>query len=246
MNDVRSLLSETVPQDLHEDGPWPDTEGDLARGRALLVRGRRRRAALTAGTGLVAASAVGALLVMVPDSTSSPSAPRPSTPIAGSARAVEPAPGAVRLVAYTQAQPDGYTLKTIPQGWEVASADDTALVLHRTGTPKGGDYTDKIVIQGDLNPFPKSRGQKVEVNGHKGVYFRNDGPADQFSLIFQTDRKRSIDITPGKADPDDPTLAPTRLNVLVQLPPMLNWDVTTTVRFASGITVADNAQGAVG
>jgi hypothetical protein len=217
MNDVRSLLSEAVPQDLRTDHRWPDAESDIARGRALLVR-RRRRFALAGGAGLAAA---GALLLTGPIAPTGHSHP------------------SVALVAYKGAQPKGYTLRTIPQGWEVASADNTTLLLHRIGTPTGGTYDDKIVVQGDFNPFPKSGDRAVEVNGHQGWFFGHKSAGYSVTLIFQTGQERPLGITPGKA-------AETPLNVMVQLPHSLNWNVTTMVKFASGITVANGAGGAVG
>ncbi|MCW2942742.1 MAG: hypothetical protein JWN00_5727 [Actinomycetia bacterium] len=238
MNDVRSLLSEAVPDDLRTANRWPDAESDIARGRALLVR--RRRLALAGGTGLVAAGAVGALLL------TGPLTPTGHSPIAGASSTGGSATGSVALVAYEGTQPKGYTLKTIPQGWEIASADNTALVLHRIGTPKGGSFEDKILIEGDLNPFPKSGDQTVEVNGHKGWFFGHKSAGYSVTLIFQTGQQRPVDTTPGKANPSNPKLAKTRLNVMVQLPHSLNWNVTTTTKFASGITVADGAGGAVG
>ena len=125
MNDVRSLLSETVPPDLRTPHRWEDTQADLARGRTLLAR-RRRRLALAGGTGLAAAGAAGTLLLTGPVNRPAPVA--------------SPAPGkvSVALVAYAGAQPKGYTLRAIPKGWEVASADNTNLVLHKIGTPKTG------------------------------------------------------------------------------------------------------------
>ena len=57
------------------------------------------------------------------------------------------------------------------------------------------------------------------------------------TLIFQTGQKGVVHAEHGKTTP---------LNVMVQLPQSLNWDVTTMVRFASGITVANGAGGAVG
>jgi hypothetical protein len=238
MNDVRSLLSEAVPDDLRTAAPRPDAEADIARGRALLAR-RRRRLALGGGTGLVAAGAVGTLLLtgtLTPASRHAPAAGASSTPGKVS----------VALVAYDGAQPKGYTLKTIPRGWEVASADNTALVLHKIGTPKSGTFEDKILVEGDLNPYPASGDQAVEVNGAKGWFFRHKSAVDSATLIFQTDQRRPVDTTRGKANPNDPRLTMTRLNVMVQLPHSLNWNVTTMVKFASGITVADGAGGAVG
>ncbi|MGH3377304.1 MAG: hypothetical protein ACRDP6_21440 [Actinoallomurus sp.] len=237
MNDVRSLLAEAVPEDLRTDQPWPDAEPDLTRGRTLLVR--RRRFALAGGTGLVAAGAAGALLL------SGAPAGGPA-PVAGGSHGAAPANISVALVAYGGTQPKGYTLKTIPQGWEVASADNTALVLHKIGAPKGGTFEDKILIEGDLNPFPKTGDQAVKVNGAKGWFFGHRSAGHSVTLIFQTGQRRPVDTTPGKANPSHPRLTNTRLNVMVQLPHSLNWNVTTMVRFASGITVANGAAGAVG
>jgi hypothetical protein len=232
MDDVRSLLSKAVPQDLHAASRWPDTGSDLARGRALLVR-RRRRFAFVGGTSLIAVGAAGALLLTGPAPVGQRDHVRAGSPISGSAQI------RVALVAYTTEQPKGYTLKTIPQGWEVASADNVALVLHKIGTPKGGDYTDKILIQGDLNPFPKTGDQAVKVNGAKGWYLRQSN-----SLIFQTDQRGLVHTEPKTST--EPKLAETPLNVLVQLPQSLNWDVKTMVTFASGVTVSNGAGGAVG
>lgn len=234
MNDVRSLLSEAVPEDLRTPRHWPDTESDIVRGRALLAR-RRRRFALSGGAGVIAAGAAGAVLLAGPLAPSGRSAPVASGSSAAAA--------SVALVAYEGTQPKGYTLKTIPRGWEVASADATSLVLHKIGTPKGGTFADKILVEGDLNPFPKSGDQAVEVNGSRGWFFGHKDAGHSVTLIFQTDQRRPVHSTPGKGNASDPTA---RLNVMVQLPHSLNWDVTTMVRFASGITVADGAGGAVG
>jgi hypothetical protein len=238
MNEVRSILSETVPQDLRTPRRWPDTDSDLARGRTLLAR-RRRRLALAGGTGLAAAGAVGALLVT---GIAAP-ASRPA-PVAGGSSA--PGKISVALVAYEGAQPKGYTLRTIPRGWEVATADNTTLVLHKIGTPKTGTWEDKIVIAGDLNPFPKKGDQAVRVNGAKGWFFGHRGGGYSVTLIFQTDQQRVVHTERGKVSTTHPKLAETPLNVMVQLPQSLDWDVTTMVRFASGITVANGAGGGVG
>lgn len=236
MNDVRALLSEAVSEDLRTSYRWPDAQPDIIRGRALLVR-RRRRFALAGGTGLIAAAVAGALLL-----TGTPAGR--SAPVAGATSA--PAKATVALVAYQGAQPKGYTLKTIPQGWEVASADNTVLVLHKIGTSKGGTFEDKILIEGDLNPFPKSGDQAVEVNGQKGWFFGHKGAGYSVTLIFKTDQREMVDTTTGKANPPHPRLAGTPLNVVVQLPHSLNWNVTTLVKFASGITVANGAGGTAG
>jgi hypothetical protein len=245
MNDVRSLLSEAVPQDLRTDSRWPDAESDIARGRTLLTR-RRRRFALAGGTGMIAAGAVGALLLTGPLGSVAPAGQRAPVAVGSSAGGSAPVHISVALVAYHGTQPKGYTLKTIPQGWEVASADNTALVLHKIGTPKSGSFEDKILIEGDLNPFPKSGDQAVEVNGSKGWFFGHKSAGYSVTLIFQTSQQRLVHTEPGKASASNPKLAKTRLNVMVQLPHSLDWNVTTMVKFASGITVADGAGGTVG
>ena len=241
MNDVRSLLSEAVPQDLRTTSRWADVESDVARGRALLMR-RRRRFALAGGAGLIAAGTAGVLLLTGPLGSTGPTGQPTRVAIGGSA----PGSIGVALVAYDGAQPKGYSLKTIPRGWEVASADNVALVLHKIGTPKGGTYEDKILIEGDLNPFPKSGDRAVVVNGAKGWFFSHRSAGYSVTLIFQTDQQKVVHTESGKASTSHPKLAKTRLNVMVQLPHSLNWDVDTMVRFASGITVADGADGAVG
>lgn len=237
MNDVRALLSEVVSEDLRSFDRWPDAEPDIVRGRALLVRRRRRRFALAGGSGVVAVAVVGVLFQAgVPGGR--------SVPVAGATSAS--ARAAVALVAYQGAQPRGYVLKSIPQGWEVASADDIALVLHKVGTPRGGTNEDKILIEGDLNPFPKSGDQAVEVNGHRGWFFGGKSAGHSVTLIFKTGQRKVAGAVAGKANPSRAGLAGTPLNVLVQLPHSLNWNVETLVKFASGITVANDAGGAAG
>jgi hypothetical protein len=240
MNDVRAILSEAVPQDLRTSDRWSDTDSDVARGRKLLAR-RRRRFTLAGGSGLVAAGAVGALLL-----TGSFSPTDRPAPVAGGTAGATPGKISVALVAYEGAQPKGYTLRTIPRGWEVASADNMMLLLHKAGTPKSGSFEDKILIEGDLNPFPKKGDQAVTVNGAKGWYFGNRSQGHSVTLIFQTDQQRQVHTEPGKASTTHPKLAKTPLNVMVQLPNSLDWDVRTMVKFASGITVANGADGGVG
>jgi hypothetical protein len=263
MNDVRSLLSQAVPEDLRADSRWPDAEPDIARGRRMLAQ-RRRRVALTGGTGLVVVGVVGGLLLNGPFAVHSRTAPgatvtarspggvapRSLTPGAASSVA---APGtsnlAVALVAYEGKQPNGYTLKTIPEGWEVASADTMTLVLHKIGTPTGGSFLDKIVIMGDLNPFPTSGDKAVTVNGAKGWYYGRNATGHWVGLVFQTGRTVPMNTATdanGKADMVHPKYTPTPLNVVIQMPDSLVWNVATMVQFASGVTVEHAAAGTAG
>jgi hypothetical protein len=111
---------------------------------------------------------------------------------------------------------------------------------------EGGSFEDKILIEGDLNPFPKKGDQAVTVNGAKGWYFGNRSRGYSVTLIFQTNQQRLVHTERGKISMTNPKLAKTRLNVMAQLPRSLDWDVRTMVKFASGITVANGAGGSVG
>ena len=92
-----------------------DPAADLARGKKLLARRTSRRMlGGAAATAAAAAIAVGAVAVV-------PSGPgaKPSHPgvAAGQRTAVGQRTAArIRLVAYTGAQPPGYTVKVIPAG----------------------------------------------------------------------------------------------------------------------------------
>jgi hypothetical protein len=167
------------------------------------------------------------------------------------------------LVAYSGVQPDGYNLATIPQGWEVASADKLHLALAKTGVPAGPNFLDKILIAGDLNgsglsidpkDLPLAEGrtvQEVKVAGAPGrVILEKDGRTVH-SLLYQTSRQAprpqgKTELNGGKDAQGNKLSETVDLKVVVQLPPGLNWDVDTAVKFAAGVTIAQDAGGAVG
>ena len=108
-----------------------------------------------AGSGLaLTAAVVGALLIASPTPTVSDPSTSAGTTSTGSA------PTGVRLVSYTGAQPVGYTLDRVPEGWDVESSGRSSLTLAPHGA---GDDTDPSEGQ------PDSLIGKIDVSQERAV-----------------------------------------------------------------------------
>ncbi|HZC69577.1 MAG TPA: hypothetical protein VE442_02675 [Jatrophihabitans sp.] len=181
-------------------------QADVQRGRAALKRRRVRRA--TAGVALTAALATAASLTYASRFGSSGHSNSPEQ---------------VKLVAYTGAQPPGFTISEVPEGYVLQGATSFNLDIAQPG-----DHTSLDAFEGKLVVMLQSRdaktdtsGTPVTVNGHPG-YLRQGPPA------------KVLEYTDGTHD------------ILVQ-----DWqDVALTddqlIEFASGVTVTSEAQAGVG
>ncbi|MET0492409.1 MAG: hypothetical protein ABW000_04680 [Actinoplanes sp.] len=160
-------------------------DADLARGRKAL---RRRRAAQTiAGSAFGVAALVAAFTVATTGTNAPPAADRPAVV------------SAAKLVAYKGAQPKGFTVDKVPDGWFIQSDENYSLVLAPDKAKNPGpdvnpstqplfdkhSYVDKITIMlesKDQNG-PSRKGKAVKAGDKEGVLLKSlqgvtpDGPA---------------------------------------------------------------------
>ena len=198
-----------------------EISGDLARAHTALGRRRRTRAAF-AGAGLTLG--VGAALGVVV-AVSAGDDPAPS--LAGP---VSPAPGrdqgtTIDLVAYTGAQPEGFELAKVPEGYVLQGSDSFVLTL---ATP--GDDTHPLNFEGKVVIMLESQdaaqqlgeGQDVTVNGEPGVL--KGGPGETRILrYFQGEHL-----------------------VMVQVWETIDLTDEQIVELAEGVTVTDDVEAGVG
>ena len=183
MIDLRNHLEERTGP------PGPATvaqaDADLARGRKAL---RRRRAAQTiAGSAFGVAALVAAFTVATTGTNAPPAADRPAVV------------SAAKLVAYKGAQPKGFTVDKVPDGWFIQSDENYSLVLAPDKARNPGpdvnpstqplfdkhSYVGKITIMlesKDQNG-PSREGKAVKTGDKEGVLLKSlrgvtpDGPA---------------------------------------------------------------------
>jgi len=183
MIDLRNHLEERTGP------PGPATvaqaDADLARGRKAL---RRRRAAQTiAGSAFGVAALVAAFTVATTGTNAPPAADRPAVV------------SAAKLVAYKGAQPKGFTVDKVPDGWFIQSDENYSLVLAPDKARNPGpdvnpstqplfdkhSYVGKITIMlesKDQNG-PSREGKAVKAGDKEGVLLKSlrgvtpDGPA---------------------------------------------------------------------
>ena len=153
LNELAGPLTQPSPEQV---------DADVARGRRAL---RRRRALQATGGSAVAAAVLAAALTYgavgsnpsVPSTAAGSSAPAATTPL--------------RLVAFQGEQPEGYTLDTIPDGWEIQGVNAYRLTLAPIGASdqEPDSFAGKIVVmlQADEGFVPE--GTTVRVGDRSGV-----------------------------------------------------------------------------
>lgn len=208
MSDLHTLMHRAAA-DL-DGAPTPSTlDDDLRRGQ----HARRRRRGMV-GTGvagtLVATAAVGLSL----------------GPTAGAAAAVE-------LVTYTDAQPAGFTIDEVPEGWHVLSSDQGNLIL-ADGDDPGADansFEGRIVasLVGAESLPTVLEAQTFTIDGAETFVYDMLGADDEPS--------GTLGVFVAEADGS---------YLSVQLPPELHWDGEAAAQFAGGLDVTDSAEPSVG
>lgn len=175
MSDLSTLLHEAAP------AAHPTTtsvaDGDLARARRVLRQRRTRR--LSAGSGLVAAAAIGALVIV--NSGGSPA----STTVAPSTKSTS----SVKLVAFTGKQPTGYTLDKVPAGWQIAEDNLSLLTLAPAGAKSSGpgSFVGKIAVmtESDTGVPTDVQLDDVTVGDRAGVIAHMKGAGDTRTLFVK-------------------------------------------------------------
>jgi hypothetical protein len=165
-------------ESLRATGDEPPAEAtvaaDLSRGRAALRRRRMR----VGGALSVAALAIAGTTVYL-------SAPGPVAkhhpPEAGASAGVK-----IQLVKYSGAEPPGFKIASVPQGFSLQeqASDGFKFVLAPPGADKIADsFAGKLVVTAeaasDLGNWQSFGKRSVTVNGSKGRISDNGGPATQ-------------------------------------------------------------------
>jgi hypothetical protein len=205
-----------------------DPAADLARGKKLLARRTSRRMlGGAAATAAAAAIAVGAVAVVPSGPGAKPSHPGVAAgqrTAAGHRTAASQSTAArIRLVAYTGAQPPGYTVKVIPAGWVIQGSNPYALVI----APANAPNKDPDVFVGKL--FVGQGGFDVSDSSAQGwAPFHITGRTAYYSVQDST-AGLEIEETPSDW-------------LTVQAPTSLGWTKQQVIAFALGVTILPTAQ----
>jgi hypothetical protein len=141
---------------------------------------------------------------------------------------------AIQLVAYTGAQPAGYTVGTVPDGWEVQGVNNFALVIARQGNPDTdiNSFEGKLVVMlQSKDESDRTDGTKVAVGSQTGTIVRAD-----VSMVDGVD-------VPG--DPDEGRLFFTDSvghRLVIQVPAELHWTNAQFIAFGSSVHANANAE----
>lgn len=210
MSDLQTLLTKAA-----RPGPAASAataDADLHRGRRARTRRRLRRGA----SGLTAAALVTAGAFALPDGHSAPA--KVAHPVS---RPHGTVPAAIKLVAYTGTQPAGYTVDSVPAGWEIQGVNNYVLLI----APNGFADTRLDSFEGKLTVMLQSvdqtelpEGTPVMVGSAHGVISHADATAAQ--LFFTDAAGHKLDI---------------------QVPPALRWSDAQIARFGTAVHVNPGA-----
>ncbi|GGL04891.1 hypothetical protein [Mangrovihabitans endophyticus] len=133
MMDLHDRLDQFAGSPAHPDSTQIDA--DVARGRAALHRRRVTGAVAASATGVaalvaavaIAAGGIGTGGVGADAGTGTGDRTTANGSVGASADGA--GDGRVRLVAYTGAQPKGFTIDTVPDGWFIQTDDNYSLLL---------------------------------------------------------------------------------------------------------------------
>jgi len=223
MPDILDVLR-TMPRAVTPGRTGPDVvAADVARGHRALAR--RRLVFSGTAVAVLAVAALGAAQIGLPGGAA-------TTGAQGSGSKTQTS--RLQLVAYTGAQPAGFRVSTVPEGWRVVSSDRSMFVV----TPPGQDLPAPapgaaISLYGQITVSLQSLSQlpagspvtKVDINGRPG------------ELGFPEEAKGTLSDLRWLIFPDG-----AGRKVLVQVPGELGLSDDQIVRFAKGITVTDQAE----
>ena len=227
MSDITTLLQTIAPDVAPPTGAMIDA--DLARGRAALVRAHRRqivRRATLGTTSLVVVAAIGVIATQ----SSTTTAPSTPTRASGTHRETATAPRAavrpqVKLVDYAGAQLPGFTVAEVPQGWQLSTSTQYALLITQDGSTNNDPnvFLGKLaVLTSSIDQHGLGNGDAVTVSGQPGRVSRQPGV---LMLSYNTANGFGVNI---------------------QAPTALGWDDQEIVAFAEGVKVTANAVHSVG
>lgn len=145
---------------------------------------------------------------------------------------------AVDLIDYTGAQPDGFTLVELPEGWHLYVSDDSSLVLSPNNDPLihdpgsglialEGRISISLVDEEFLPPFFESRTMAIDDTTARVWDMIDEGGASSGAV--------TVMVPQGEGD-----------YLSVQLPRELHWTDAEASRFIEGIDVDDDARHTAG
>ena len=215
MSDLRTLLHEAAPAEHATTTSIAD--GDLARAQRVLRQRRTRR--MRAGSGLVAAAAVGALIIVNPGGT-------PTAPAAAPSSSTAPS---VKLVAYNGTQPSGYTLDKVPAGWQIDHDDLSLLTLAPAGTKPTSTPDGVVSLEGRIAVSTESdtgvptgvQLDDVTVGDRPGVIAHMEGAGDTRTLFVKQ---------------------PSGVYLVIQVWSGLGWDNQQIAEFGNSVRINPGAQ----
>ncbi|GAA3813775.1 hypothetical protein [Nocardioides panacisoli] len=184
MTDVLDRLARLA----HDSGSPGDATvtADLARGHAALARRRRTTGAL-AGVGLTLAlgAGLGGVVAVQHGGDGSVAVTPDGAPSKGQR---------IALVDYTGAQPEGFNLAKVPEGYVVQGSDQFVLTLAKPDdTSSYLSFAHKVVISlqsADATGEPK--GTAVDVGGKAGVI--ESAPDSLSRSLYYDDGKFTVEI----------------------------------------------------
>jgi hypothetical protein len=239
MTDLDQLLAQAAQAHRQPSAPDGVVDADLARARRALTHQRMRR---SGARSVVAASlAVGAFAALQGQGHhgSSTTAGKPSTApatvtVGGATTAgtapvrttTKPADLAVKLVSYTGAQPEGYTVDSVPAGWEIQGVNNLDLAIAPVGFADQSlnDFEGKLVVMllsADATPPTTGVPVDVGVAGTGRISHENPEPI----LTFKDTSGHWLDI---------------------QVPTALHWSDAQVAAFGSAVHANATAVAGVG
>lgn len=229
MTDLESLLHRAARPGAAEPVTDGVVDDDINRGRRALVRQRIRRGG--SRTLLAGALLAGGFSVLDSQTGGAGGDSTAGSPVPGVAELAREEPGtqpAIRLVGYTGEQPAGFTVGSVPQGWELQGADAYTLLIARQGDPN----TDINSLDGKLAVMLQSEDEDVWTTGEEVTVGAVTGLIDRDPELNG----------PGNARLFFQDAAGHRL--VVQVPASLGWSDAQIAQF--GTTVQANANAAAG
>lgn len=222
MSDITELFN-SVARD--GDGPSAETvDADIARGRVALARVHRQRTirrSAIAGGSLVVAVAVAVAATQLggtkhPAVQSHTQQPGPTV-----VKQHHQARPSIKLVAYNGKQLEGFNVDRVPDGWQLSTSTQTALLITKVGSADNDPdaFEGKLaVLTSSVDEHGLGKGDDVTVNGQKGVV--SDQGKYGIMLRYNATNGFGIDI---------------------QAPADLNWTDAQIVAFAEGVHVTGDA-----
>jgi len=206
-----------------QTAPPETVDADVARGLRALNRRRIRRAPVAAGLAVVTGLGVFAV-VQGQTRSSGPSTSASSDQRTGGTSSA--GSGSIELVAYTGAQPQGYTVDSVPAGWEIQGVDNYVLAIAPIGDADQNldSFGGKLVVMLRSQDDKDVRtGDQVMIGSAPGVIDHSDASTAQ--LFFDDAAGHRVDI---------------------QVPSSLHWSNAQMAAFATSVHVNATAVAGVG